>query len=147
MHGIPEAKWEPGDVETIKGMLRVNNRGVAFGGFGGGGGGGPVIPIAGGTRTSGNGGLIKELSGGLGKYIGRILGGSGLYRLFSKVRQGIASLVKEATELDKTLTNLQITTGGTREDTRQLLSTYAQLGRQLGATTQEVAASALEWQR
>ena len=55
--------------------------------------------------------------------------------------------MKEAAELDKTLTNLQITTGGTREDTRQLLSTYAQLGRQLGATTQEVAASALEWQR
>ena len=147
MHEIPEAKWEPGDAEIVRQIARINNRGVAFGGHGGGGGGGPVIPIVGGTGTSGNGGLVKELSSGLGKYIGRILGGSGLYRLFAKVRQGIASLVKEATELDKTLTNLQITTGGTREDTRQLLTTYAQLGRQLGATTQEVAASALEWQR
>lgn len=64
MHGIPEAKWEPGDVETIKGMLRVNNRGVAFGGFGGGGGGGPVIPAGGGgaNRTGGGG-----LSGLLGR--------------------------------------------------------------------------------
>ena len=85
MHEIPEAKWEPGDAEIVRQIARINNRGVAFGGHGGGGGG-PVIPIAGGTGTSGNGGLMKELSSGLGKYIGRILGGSGLYRLFAKVR-------------------------------------------------------------
>lgn len=67
MHGIPEAKWEPGDVETIKGMLRVNNRGVAFGGFGGGGGGGgPVIPIAG-----GGGGANHTGGGGLSGLLGR----------------------------------------------------------------------------
>ena len=69
----------------------------------------------------------------------------GLYRMFAKVRQGVAKAIQDATALDQTLTNLQITTGATREDTRTLISTYSQLGRQLGATTQEVAASALEW--
>ena len=62
MHGTPEAKWEQGDAEAVRQIARINNRAVAFGGHGGGGG--PVIPIAGGTGTSGNGGLIKELSGG-----------------------------------------------------------------------------------
>lgn len=62
MHGIPEAKWEPGDAETVRQIARINNRGVAFGGHGGGGG--PVTPAGGGgaNRTGGGG-----LSGLLGR--------------------------------------------------------------------------------
>lgn len=114
MQGTPEEKWEAGDAATIKKMMYRDDRGMAMGGAEGPAEG-PVLPSAPAMAKTG---LLGSMGKNLGAYVGRILGGSGLYRLFAKVRQGIASLVKEATELDKTLTNLQITTGGTREDTR-----------------------------
>lgn len=49
--------------------------------------------------------------------------------------------------LDKALVNLQIASGKTREETRNLIVTYSELGKQLGATTAQVAESADTWLR
>ena len=67
--------------------------------------------------------------------------------IMAKLRQGIKLLVQNAKALDGTLTNLRIVTNGTKEDTRRLMTEYSNLGQKIGATTQEVSASALEWQR
>lgn len=47
--------------------------------------------------------------------------------------------VEKVRELDQTMTNIQLVTGQTDEETRQLINTYSQMAKQLGATTKEVA--------
>lgn len=50
-------------------------------------------------------------------------------------------------KIDKAMTDLQIASGKTREETKELIATYSELGRQLGATTAQVAESADTWLR
>ena len=50
-------------------------------------------------------------------------------------------------ELDKSLVNLQMVMGSTREQAKALLLEYNEMAQSLGATTQEVATAAVEWQR
>lgn len=49
--------------------------------------------------------------------------------------------------LDKALVNLQIASGKTREETKELVKEYADLAKTLGATTAEVADAADTWLR
>ena len=63
------------------------------------------------------------------------------------VINSIRGAVNNVVELDKSLTDLRIATNGTYEDTAKLLSSYNQLGKQMGATTKEVADSADSWLR
>ena len=77
----------------------------------------------------------------------------------SKVRSAIAAIVvakasqyiKEVydnvVDLDEAVVNLQIATGKTREETKQLVKEYANLAKQLGATTKDIAGSADTWLR
>lgn len=61
----------------------------------------------------------------------------------SQVKKTIQSVI----ELDNAITDLQIATGKTRKETKQLLDTYSEMGKQLGATTLDVANSADSWLR
>lgn len=79
--------------------------------------------------------------------LARMIGMRGPWLIFGALRKAFTGLIQDAQALDKTLTNLQITTGETREGARNLIAEYANLGKQIGATTQEVATSAIEWQR
>lgn len=63
------------------------------------------------------------------------------------VVNSIRNTINTVSELDKSLTDLRIATNGTYEDTAKLLSSYTQLGKQMGATTKEVANSADSWLR
>ena len=63
------------------------------------------------------------------------------------VVNGVRNIISTVKELDASLTNLRIVTGGTREETQRLLSTYNQMAQELGSTTAKVANSAVEWQR
>ena len=56
-------------------------------------------------------------------------------------------MVHNVKELDKSLVDLQMATGGTINETRKLLDTYIDLGKELGATGTEVAKSADVWLR
>ena len=47
--------------------------------------------------------------------------------------------------VDDAMTNLQMATGVSNDQAKELMSTYAQLGDQLKATSTDVAASATEW--
>lgn len=63
------------------------------------------------------------------------------------LRKSLQSLIQNVNELDKAVTNLQIATGQTREETKALIREYGQLAQQLGAPVVEVAESADTWLR
>lgn len=65
----------------------------------------------------------------------------------AKIGQFIKEVYDNVVELDAALTNLQIATGKTREETQKLIVSYAALAKQLGATTLEVAEAADTWLR
>ena len=66
-----------------------------------------------------------------------------IYGLINAIKQSVTAAV----EFDKTLVNLQIVTGDTREQTEALMLTYNKMAQELGATTQQVATSANEFLR
>lgn len=67
--------------------------------------------------------------------------------LLAALVRALRQVYQNVVELDKAVTNLQIATGKTREEAQALISTYAQLAKQLGATTTEVAEAADTWLR
>lgn len=60
---------------------------------------------------------------------------------------GVKTMIENVKDLDAALTDLRIVTGGTREETQELLETYNQMAQQLGTTTTSVAAGAVDWLR
>lgn len=69
------------------------------------------------------------------------------WKIVSGIINSIKNAISTVKELDKELVSLQIATGGTRQKAEELLDTYNKLGRQLGATTVDVANAAVEWIR
>lgn len=59
----------------------------------------------------------------------------------------IREVYKNVVELDKAVTNLQIATGYTRNETKKLVQTYADLAKQMGATVTDVTEGADTWLR
>lgn len=60
---------------------------------------------------------------------------------------GVRNVINTTKELDASLTDLRIVTGGTREETQRLLGAYNQMAQELGSTTARVSEAAVEWQR
>lgn len=67
--------------------------------------------------------------------------------VYMRALQFIRDLYNNVVELDKAMTNLQIASGKTRAEIKELTKGYADLAKQLGATTSEVAESADTWLR
>lgn len=67
--------------------------------------------------------------------------------LIATAGRALMQVYNNVVNLDKALTNLQIATGKTRTETKELLNTYSQLAQQLGVTTLEVADAADTWLR
>lgn len=61
--------------------------------------------------------------------------------------QQVKKMITDVLELDKAVTNLQVATGYNRRQTQDLLGTYSEMGKELGASTLEVADSADTWLR
>lgn len=61
--------------------------------------------------------------------------------------QSLRRLINTTKELDACVTDLQIATGLSREQTRELVKSYSDLAKQIGATTVEVAQAADTWLR
>ena len=62
-------------------------------------------------------------------------------------RRALREVYNNVVELDKAVVDLQIATGKNRQEVKELVNTYSDLGRELGATTSEVAKSADTWLR
>lgn len=64
------------------------------------------------------------------------------YALIGLATRAIRQVYQNVIQLDKAVTDLQIATGKTREETKQLVEEYANMARQLGATITQVAEAA-----
>lgn len=69
------------------------------------------------------------------------------YAIIGIATRALRQLYQNVVELDGAITDLQIASGKTREETEELIKTYSKLAKQLGATTLEVAQSADTWLR
>ena len=61
--------------------------------------------------------------------------------------QTFKQMVNTAKDIDTSLYNLQVATGGTREQTKELIGTYNEMAQNLGSTTTQVANAADDWLR
>ena len=69
------------------------------------------------------------------------------WKIFSTIMNTLKDVQNTVIDLDKSLVDLQIVMGSTREEARTMLSTYSQMAQKLGSTTKEIATQAVEWQR
>lgn len=67
--------------------------------------------------------------------------------LITLAARALKQVYDNVVKLDNAVTDLQIATGGTREETEELIKTYAKLAKEIGATTLEVASAADTWLR
>ena len=71
---------------------------------------------------------------------------AGAYGIIQNVMWQVPRQMWQAVrDIDSAMTNLQMATGVSNDQAKELMSTYAQLGDQLKATSTDVAASATEW--
>ena len=91
--------------------------------------------------------FLQKLVGGFKRQITMFIDTSLAYQAIGRVRSSIRQVISTTQELDKKLVDLQIATGGTREETTKLLKSYVDLGKELGRTTTEVAAASNDWLR
>ena len=64
---------------------------------------------------------------------------------FHDLSDVIENTLNKLVELDKAMTNIQMVTGQTDEQVRETISSYANMAKELGVTTQTVADGSLEW--
>lgn len=69
------------------------------------------------------------------------------FRILNSIPRAFSQVYNLTQQLNDSLTNLRIVTGYNAAQGNQLIVTYQKLGKELGATTQEVANSANEWLR
>ena len=63
------------------------------------------------------------------------------------LQQAVQQLYQNVVALDRVTTDLQIATGMSRSETKELVSQYSELGQELGATTADTAKAADTWLR
>lgn len=68
-------------------------------------------------------------------------------RLLNSIPRGLNKIYQLTVQLGSALTSLRIVTGMNREEAEATMITYQKFGKELGATTQEVAQSAAAWLR
>lgn len=101
------------------------------------------------AKTRGRG--IENFWQGMKKSISdatiRLLEFSPGLKLANSLQKSINKVVETVYKLDKSMTNLRIVTGNTYMETKSLITSYSDLGKELAATTEEVANAANDWLR
>ena len=69
------------------------------------------------------------------------------YEIIGMVRQGITELLQTIREMDSALVDLQIASGGTRDEMHDMMMDLNGLATEVGKTTTEVAQGANDWLR
>lgn len=68
-------------------------------------------------------------------------------KVLNTIPRGLQKIYQLTIQLEDAITNLRVVTGMNRKEAEATMITYQKLGRELGATTQEVAQSATTWLR
>lgn len=88
----------------------------------------------------------KSFVDDFGRAFGQIFQFAGAYGMIQNVIFDVPRQMWQAVrDVDDAMTNLQMATGVSNDQAKELMSTYAQLGDQLKATSTDVAASATEY--
>ena len=101
----------------------------------------------GGAGGNGNGRGFLGIDSATSRWLSRIINGGAFYAFIRMVRTGLRDITNKAKQLDQAMTNLRIVTGKSASDARTLINNYADLGKELGATTIEVTTAATAWLR
>ena len=90
---------------------------------------------------------VDSLTGKLGRLFNAHLSTALVMVGINALRRSVRKVYRNVVELDKAVVDLQIASGMSRNAIQSLLSDYSALGKQIGATTTEVAKSADTWLR
>ena len=91
--------------------------------------------------------ILQEIAGGFRQAFRNMTDASIAYTIIGEVRQGITQLIQTTRELDSALVDLQIASGNTRNEVKEMMLGFSDLGYELGRSTQEVAVAANDWLR
>lgn len=94
-----------------------------------------------------NDSVWSNFKDGMKDAIARVLNYTIAYRTLWTTIQMFQKSMQIIRELNATMTDIQLVTGGTAEETAQLASEYSKLGQEMGATTSDVAEAANEYIR
>ena len=91
--------------------------------------------------------LLQEIVGGFKQAFRNMTDASIAYEIIGLIRQGITELLQTIREMDSALVDLQIASGGTREEMHDMMMDLNGLATEVGKTTTEVAQGANDWLR
>lgn len=91
--------------------------------------------------------LTQRLTKSFKGMVDNFLGGGIIYKGVELLQQGLRESITTITELNKAMTDVQMVTGDTAEQTAELAHQYSEMAKTLGATTTEIANGAAEWLR
>ena len=83
----------------------------------------------------------------MSRAVSRIFDYGMAFRILNSIPQILRKINTLTQQLYESLMNIRVVTGYNQEEAQKLIITYQKLGKELGATTQEVANSANEWLR
>lgn len=89
--------------------------------------------------------IFEVIGGNIKNTITRMFDYTGVYRVLNKLMASFSKIIQLSKELDSTMFNLRVVTGGSREEAAGLIGDYRKLADQLGATTVQIANAANEW--
>lgn len=99
------------------------------------------------AKDHGSMSLFDKMKFDVQRSITRVLDYGFSMRLLNSIPRGLNKIYQITVQLDDALTSLRIVTGMNRKEAEATMITYQKLGKELGATTQEVAQSATAWLR
>ncbi len=94
-----------------------------------------------------NEGFFRDMISGWKDASARIVTYTIIYRSLWEVIQGFRNGIETIAELNKSFVDIQMVTGYTNNEIRQLSENYADLAKNMGSTIDQVALGATEWLR
>lgn len=91
--------------------------------------------------------ILEEIVGGFKQAFRNMTDASIAYEIIGMFKQGITELLQTIREMDSALVDLQIASGGTREEMHDMMMDLNSLATEVGKTTTEVAQGANDWLR
>ena len=91
--------------------------------------------------------ILEEIVGGFKQAFRNMTDASIAYEIIGMFRQGVTELLQTIREMDSALVDLQIASGGTREEMHDMMMDLNGLATEVGKTTTEVAQGANDWLR
>ena len=91
--------------------------------------------------------ILEEIVGGFKQAFRNMTDASIAYEIIGMFRQGVTELLQTIREMDSALVDLQIASGGTREEMHDMMMDLNSLATEVGKTTTEVAQGANDWLR